>query len=46
MLGISDTPKRIILLDSASNVILVMSDIFAKLGSCSSELAEHNFGIM
>jgi len=44
--GIYDTPKRNILLESISNMFLVLNNLITSLRDCSSEPAEHNFRIL
>ena len=44
--GMHDAPKRNILLESTSNMFLVLNSLIASLRDCSSEPAEHNFGML
>ena len=42
----SIAPKRNFLLESTSNMFLVLNSEITKLSGCSSEPAEHNFGML
>ena len=44
--GMHDTPKRNILLESISSMFLVLNNLITSLRDYSSELVEHNFGML
>ena len=46
IIGIHNTLKRNILLESISKMFLVLNSLNTSLRDCSSESAEHNFGIL
>ena len=44
--GMHDAPKRNIMLESTSNMFLVLNNLITSLRDCSSEPAEHDFGML